>query len=326
MNRLRNKYRANPPTADEHRPRIEFWGPVRGQSGDDLLDLDFAPDEKQPRPEHCPICMHRALLFVANVYGWPIYECRQCEGGFVWPQPSSELLDRLYGPDFWSNYLGSEQPLYCRPESVHASKRGFECLDRILQHNHKLRILDVGAGDGTMLRYLADAGYHNTLGIELDKQNARRAQDKLGVPVVSVDFLTFQESGWDTIMLWATVEHLRDPVSFLGHARDLLAPGGLFIVMTGDNSSFHAWFEGAMDYWVYPPNHLFYFTVSSLRWLFRNARFERFRWRLQFQPRWKESILWAHRLFRSARVRLSSKNRFWRSTQTNLLVAWGQKP
>jgi SAM-dependent methyltransferase len=326
LNRLRTKDGIASSVADEHRPRDEFWGPVRRHQGIGYLDLDFSFDEQQPRPQQCPICAHRTLLFVANVYGWPIHECRQCGAGFVWPQPASDLLEEYYGPKYWSNYLGSTEPLYCRPGVAHSSKRSFEGLDRILGRNHKARILDVGAGDGTMLRFLADAGYQNILGIELDNENARRARDKLGVPVVSADFLTFNEVGWDAIILWAAVEHLKDPLGFLRHAREVLAPGGLFILMTGDNSSAHAWVQGTLDLWVYPPEHLFFFTVSSLRWLYRNAGFERFRWRLQFQPIWKESILWAHRLFRSLRIRAFSRNQFWRSTLSNLLVVWGQKP
>ena len=326
MNKLRTRYRAASSPVDEHRPQNAFWGPVRRQQGNGYLDLDFTPDENQPRPEQCPTCSHRVLLFVANVYGWPIYECRRCHAGFVWPQPSSELLEQFYGPGYWSNYLGSSEPLYCRFDDGSASWRGSECLGRILGRNLEARILDVGAGDGTMLRYLADAGYKNILGIELDKDNAQRAQDKLGVPVVAVDFLTFKEGGWDAIILWANVEHLKDPLSFLRHARSLLRSGGVCIVMTGDNSSAHAWMQGTLDSWVYPPEHLFYFTRSSLLCLFREAGFERFRWRLQFQPIWKESILWAHRFFRSVRIRIFSQNRFWRSTLTNLLVVWGQKP
>lgn len=290
------------------------------------LDLDFILDKDQAPPEKCLICSHRALLFVANVYGWPIFECQRCGLGFVWPQPSSEFLAQFYGPSYWANYLGSTEPLYCRADKVDSWKRSSECIDRILGRNRKARVLDVGAGDGTILRFLADMGYQNILGLDLDKDNARRAQEKMGVPVVSHDFLKFNEGGWDAIVLWAVIEHLKTPLDFVRHARSLLARGGLCILMTGDNSSAHARLQGTMDYWVYPPEHLFFFTVSSIQWMFREAGFEHFRWRLQFQPAWKELILWVHRFCRSAGIRISSQNRFYRSTLSNSLVAWGQKP
>jgi SAM-dependent methyltransferase len=312
--------------ADEHRPPNEFWGPVRRQEGDEYLDFDLIPDENQARPKKCLICSNQTLLFVANVYGWPIFECVRCGLGFVWPQPSSEFLAQFYGPSYWSNYLGSTEPLYSRPDMVGTWKRSSECLDRILGGNRKARVLDVGAGDGTILRFLADRGYQNLLGLDLDKDNARRATEKMGVPVVSHDFLEFKESEWNAIVLWAVIEHLKAPLDFLRHARSLLAPGGICIVMTGDNSSAHAWVEGTMDYWVYPPEHLFFFTASSIRWMFREAGFERFRSRLQLQPLWKESLLWLHRFCRAVGVRIRSRNPFYRSIYSNLLVAWGQKP
>lgn len=294
---------------------------------DRLLDFDTKPDALQSAPASCRICGRQEQSFVANVYGWPVYECRRCGVGFVWPQPSSGLLGLFYGPSYRANYLGSSEPLYLRKSYVeHECLRETQCVDRIMRKQHDARILDVGAGDGTLLRLLSDFGYSNLRGLELDEANAAWARRQLGVDIRACDFLDFAEDGWDAVLLWAVVEHLLDPPCFLRHAFGLLRPGGVCIVMTGDNSSAQAWVQGALDYWVYPPEHLFYFTRPSLKGLLAKAGFQGVRCRLQFQPVWKESILWTLRTWRAVRARLGNRKRGWRSVNSGVLVAWGHKP
>jgi SAM-dependent methyltransferase len=321
MNHLRIKNFAI--QADEHRPQDEFWGPA-GKAGLVHPDISHQSDPLQPKPNECPICSSAKTLFLLNVYGWPIHECEACGVGFVWPQPSKELLQNFYSADYWSHYMGSEEPLYMRAElTSHIFRRQAQCFDRIMKGRREARVLDIGAGDGTMLRLLTDIGYRNVYGVDLDETNARRAREHLNVNVEACDFLNFSEKGWDAITLWAVVEHLKDPVAYLQHARTLINPGGIFILMTGDNSSAHAWIQGRLDMWVYPPEHLFYFTKESLRQLFEQAGYSHFKSQLQFQSKWKEAVLYSTRILQAVKTRLNPRARFWRSVNSNLLVAWG---
>lgn len=323
MNRLKHKF--VPVQHDDHRPQKEFWGPTKIQGTTMQPDITFQYDITHPKPEKCPICSFIKPSFVVNVYGWPVYECDKCEVGFVWPQPLEELLRNFYNSSYWSRYMGSEAPLYYRPDvASQIFKRQGECFDRIMKKNREACVLDIGAGDGTMLRILTDIGYKNACGIELDETNARRAREHLNVNVHACDFLSFNKKGWDSITLWAVVEHLKEPVAYLRHARTLLKPGGLFILMTGDNASAQAWVQGTLDMWVYPPEHLFFFTRKSLQALFHKAGYADFRCRLQFQSAWKESLLWGVRMLGAIKVRTKPQLRFWRSVNSNLLVAWGR--
>jgi SAM-dependent methyltransferase len=323
MNHLRiNTWGIGP---DNHRPPESFWGPIGIGAGTGQVDINTERDLSQPEPTKCHICSYPNTSFLINVYGWPVHECLCCGVGFVWPQPSDELLQGFYSSTYWADYLGSDEPLYFRPElTSHIFIRQAQCFDRIMQGRRDARVLDVGAGDGTMLRLLADMGYPNIYGIDLDESNAQRARHRLGVNVDAGDFLSLNESGWDAITLWAVVEHLKDPVSYLRHARELLKPQGIFILMTGDNSSAQAWIQGTLDMWVYPPEHLFYFTRKSLRFLFREAGYSNFKCRLQFQPWWKESILWGNRMLEAVKARVNPSAKSWRSVNSNLLVAWGK--
>jgi SAM-dependent methyltransferase len=201
--------------------------------------------------------------------------------------------------------------------------RQAQCFDRVARRNIDMRVLDVGAGDGTMLRLLMDLGYKNALGIELSEEGSRQAREKLGVQQWVGDFLQFTESGWDAILLWATIEHLTHPVLYLRHAAKLLNPGGFTLLVTGDNESVHAKIQGRLEMWVSPPSHLFYFNRLSLAHAFQAAGYLNFRCKLQFQSSFKESVLWLMRLRDATRQLFTERPPCWRGDVSNLLTAWG---
>lgn len=316
---------------DDHRPATEFWGPIRLKGEDGVLrDAAAFPSVPSglPQPAACLVCEHRNLHCLGVIYGYPLYRCKACDVGFVWPQPADEMLRRFYGPAYWSTYMHDTRTLYERqPLSDQIFRRQAQFFDRLIRHATAARVLDVGAGDGTMLRLLADLGYSNTLGLDLDEQNCDRARERLGVTVRRHDFLEFEEAGWDAITLWAVIEHLKDPAAYARHAFRLLQPGGLFVLMTGDNASACARLQGCFDMWLYPPEHLFFFGRPSLRRLLRGAGFSAVRCRVGYQAAWKERLLILKRLADSAGKMLRRLTRpLWRSTASNLLVAWGRKP
>lgn len=304
---------------DEHRPPSAFWGPMRPPAG---IDVERRP-ATTPSPDSCPVCGADRPRGFLTVYGWPIHECRRCRVGFVWPQPSDRLIGEFYGSDYWAGYLGSDEPLANRPAiRSNILERQADCLERIAGRDLGHRILDVGAGDGSMLRVLADRGYERLLGLDLDPAGCRRARERLGVEIRPTDLFEFDEGDWDVITLWAVIEHLKQPVAVVRRARELLRPGGLLLLMTGDNESAPALVQGTVDLWVYPPEHLFYFGRRSLVDLLAAGGFERPRCRLQFQARWKEALLWGRRVLAALEARIAPPPRAWRSRTSNLLVAW----
>ncbi len=323
---------------DPHRPPEECWGPHRlegvSRAGEPAVRMDAATFDRAhqnnqlDRPKKCPICDHLGSRFLGIIYGYPIYNCSRCDVGFVWPQPSDELLKRYYGPKYWAEYMNDDRPLYERqPLCDHVFKRQVEFFDRLLHHRKDARILDVGAGDGTMLRLLQDRGYSQVQGLDLDPTNCTRAQDRLGVTITCHDFLKYEVSGWDAITLWAVIEHLKDPLSFVKHAQRLLKPGGRLVMMTGDNNSLCARLQGCFDMWLYPPEHLFFFGKRSLQTMYERAGFQEIRCRVGYQAWWKESILTWMRVTDSLKRMLKKTTRpGWRSTASNLLVISGSKP
>jgi SAM-dependent methyltransferase len=312
---------------DTHHPKPEFWGPVKLYRGTELVDAAAPPDSIATLAWiTCPICSVGGSTAVAIVYGFPVYECGTCGVGFVSPQPPEEVLRRFYDSAYWDNWLGDARRIYERRDlSAHILRRQAEFLDRLLV-DHGKSILDIGTGDGSMLRALRDMGYRNMVGLEPDAKNAERASTFSGAPVLPKTIAEMKGTKWDCITMWAVIEHLSDPLAACKAAVDLLVKGGTLAIMTGDNASLAAKLQGCFDMWMYPPEHLFYFTSRSLKTCLRRAGLDQVRCRIGFQNATKETALYLMRLTSSLNAMRHSRTRpRWRSSCSNLLVAWGYK-
>ncbi|MFJ4174829.1 methyltransferase [Microbacterium sp. NPDC089696] len=112
------------------------------------------------------------------------------------------------------------------------------------------RALDVGCGDGLLVRRLAEAGL-DTVGIEPDPEAAERARARLsGRPRTSIlqtDLASFGgEPGFDLVTMVATLHHMDTRAAF-DRAADLLRPGGtLLVVGLAANRSVMDWVFSAV--------------------------------------------------------------------------------
>lgn len=106
------------------------------------------------------------------------------------------------------------------------------------------RILEVGCGDGSLARHLANGGLEVTaLDLELTDRSAHR-----GVRFVEQDFLAFEERGFDAVLFTSSLHHIAPLESALERAFAALNPGGAllaeeFAVEAPDDSTAR-WYYG----------------------------------------------------------------------------------
>jgi hypothetical protein len=215
------------------------------------MGVDRTITEAAPRtgsalgPERCAWC-GAALGESAERLAGRI-RCEACEAATTDPWPSDTDLEQAYAryrPES-GRFSGAGDALLRRTRSRLARR-----IDRIAPHG---RVLDVGAGDGTLLDALAASG-RQALGLERD---VRRA-DMREAEVTEVD------GEWSAIVFWHSLEHLRTPGASIDHSCSHLAPRGALIVAVPNTASLQAQTFGDRWFHLDLPRHLVHLPAHAL--------------------------------------------------------------
>ena len=173
--------------------------------------------------------------------------CSACGAATTDPWPDAATLREAY-----ARY---------RPESGRFSGAG-DALLRCMRGRLAARVdrlapagpvLDVGAGDGTLLDALAGHG-REALGLEPEPRR----------PDVRDADVTEVEGAWSGIVFWHSLEHLPGPGRALAHAAGHLRPGGALLVAVPNTSSLQARAFGDRWFHLDLPRHLVHLPAAAL--------------------------------------------------------------
>ena len=174
--------------------------------------------------------------------------CARCGVATTTPWPSDEKLSAAYADPY-------------RPESGRFSVFGDKVLrrtrsalaDRLHRNLPPGPVLDVGAGDGTLVEAFVRHG-REAVGLEpyASGPHIRNAE----VEEVA--------GTWSAVIFWHSLEHLRQPARALSHAAALLSPGGTLVVAVPNATSLQARVFG--DRWLALdlPRHLVHLSPQAL--------------------------------------------------------------
>ncbi len=126
-------------------------------------------------------------------------------------------------------------------------------------------LLDIGCGTGNFLAAAQETGYRVT-GIELDRNAARLAKERLGLervlPLTIAEFVEqFGEEKFDVVTFFEVLEHQTEPLEFLQSVKRCLTPRGKIALSVPNRER---WMTGP-DVLDYPPNHFLRWNAKALR-------------------------------------------------------------
>lgn len=191
----------------------------------------------------------------------------------VSPSPTPEELSEYYNANYYD--YGTYAKEYCENELVQKLIPAYEI--SYLFKQKKGKVLDIGCGEGFVMNQLHEEGWEVT-GLDFSLDGITRHFPHLKEKVHRGDIyksladLIKNKIKFDVIICNNVLEHVIDPISFLGRFRDLCHKETVVRIQVPNDFS---WLQQALkrdgmiknDYWVGPPAHLSYFNNKSLRLL-----------------------------------------------------------
>lgn len=141
----------------------------------------------------------------------------------------------------------------------------------------RIKLLDLGCSSGDFLEVANKMGF-KAEGLEPAKQAALAAQRKgLKVHIGTIENHNFSVNSFDCITLFEVIEHVLDPVSLLKHCHNILTPGGIIMIGTGNANSLttkimkHRW-----DYFDMSKHggHISFYNNESIKMLAELSNFK----------------------------------------------------
>lgn len=189
-----------------------------------------------------------------------LYDCRGC--GFRQARGLDAVL---------AYYQAMDDPAYeaTRGPRLLQARR---LLERLWRHRPGGRLLDIGAGSGVLVEAALAMGFAAE-GVEPSRA-LHAAASRHGLPM-HLGVLPHPSAAgpFDVATIIDAIEHVPDPIGLLRDVRDVLAPGGLCLVVTPDLGSLAARLLG-FRWWHYRVAHIGYFDRATLTLALRGAGFE----------------------------------------------------
>ncbi|HWA96666.1 MAG TPA: class I SAM-dependent methyltransferase [Terracidiphilus sp.] len=202
---------------------------------------------------------------------YPIVRCEACKSAYTWPRPNDDVVQDLYSDsDYNPNH--NDQGLYW-PSGEEDARRIFS---EFGPHIRGRVFLDIGAGAGIASWEALRRGF-TVRACEPSPQCQKEFEDRNGfVPEASFFDHAFAERNRnqvDAALLSHVLEHLPNPDQIMIDVRTVLRPGGVIMIAVPLFGSIITSVLGKRDFFVTPPEHLNYFSLSGLKALLERHGF-----------------------------------------------------
>lgn len=198
-------------------------------------------------------------------------------------KPSQNELNAYYEKNYWQNESGNYRKQYSELElnvihkriGLRAAKFHELCVAGTGEHSKTRSLLDVGCGEGFVLKYFKDLGW-SVKGIDFSRAGADQINPEYSSYIEQGDVFRLlgkhihSQKKYNLVYMGNILEHVLDPVGLLRSLTNLVTKDGLLVVtVPNDGNAYHEWLlsNGRIPsrWWIAIPDHISYFTADSLR-------------------------------------------------------------
>ncbi|MBP7828579.1 MAG: class I SAM-dependent methyltransferase [Kiritimatiellae bacterium] len=238
----------------------------------------------------CPGCEATAWKSWRQVGAFPLFRCDRC-GLVTWNFTDRDLL-AIYRQGYfnspvesqgYADYLSMEEAI--RMNAVRRLRRLAAFLPERLPRpgmpaatppGAGPRLVELGCAHGFFLDEARKCGYR-VWGVEPAEDASEHARARLGLDVATGTLADheLEPGAADAIALWDVIEHVDRPGALLDQCFQLLRPGGVLALSTGNVRSLASRLSGRSWHLYNLPEHLFFFSPPVLRHMLARSGFQR---------------------------------------------------
>jgi 2-polyprenyl-3-methyl-5-hydroxy-6-metoxy-1,4-benzoquinol methylase len=235
------------------------------------------PAEVSRQRVACDLCGgHESEPFCPE-NGRGLVRCLNCGLVYVGLQPEAAELYALYGETYFHNNDSGEVGYTNYIKDEHNIRKTFAGrLKRLERWVKPGKVLDVGCAAGFFLDVAQQRGWQ-VQGMDVSNFAVEYVRQRFGYDarLGSLADLDYPENNYDLITLWDVIEHVPSPKAYVEKIAKLLKSGGVVALATPNVDSPVAKITGKnwMGYKL-SEEHVYYFSVKTLRRLLEEAGFE----------------------------------------------------
>jgi 2-polyprenyl-3-methyl-5-hydroxy-6-metoxy-1,4-benzoquinol methylase len=148
-------------------------------------------------------------------------------------------------------------------------------LDKVVRFKREGKLLDVGAGVGTLLSVAARRGFI-VQGVEVSEWAAAFARKEKGLDVLTgpLENACLETESFDIVTINHVLEHVQDPLALLREIHRILKNDGLLVIGVPNFGSIMAGLLGAKWPSLRPEEHIWHFTPATLTQMIAKSGFD----------------------------------------------------
>jgi SAM-dependent methyltransferase len=228
---------------------------------------------KDSAMEHsCRLCGAAPVSPYMTKKGYPIERCAAC--GFAQADTGDLDLNAMYDEEYFAGGRGHFWHLSDEIRPIHRY-----LIQRFMPRREQLSILEVGPGPAAFMGRCSQEVYPiaNYETIELSPFSAEKIEARgyrvhrgsIGDRQIIADC----QGRFDWFVGLEVIEHFPDPRAFARAAHQVLRPGGITLLSTGNMRSLKARWEGKKWGYIDPPAHCSFFGDRNIKHLFLETGF-----------------------------------------------------
>ena len=239
--------------------------------------LEIMQHKNQFAQVNCPSCESEEKKYVYEKEGFKFVKCNECKTVYINPRPTSQLLADFYANSksmkYWNDILFPTTEKYRKTNLF--KKRAAKVIELCKKYGNDFEtIMDVGAGYGTFCQVLKESNmFRQIIAVEPTTSLAKTCESK-GILTINKPIENVSLNNISVITNFEVIEHLYNPLDFVKSCSMALPSGGLFVVTTPNIEGFEMDMLKTISPNVGGPDHLNYFTPTSLKTLLEKCEFE----------------------------------------------------